>query len=183
MENSDLNFDLEQGLFMKGRYVSTKSLTLNYKTMTLVKFRNGRGITDFPGIERNFGFPSFFNDAFDKLWADDNLNWMPAVNVTERPDDFKIDLAVPGMEKKDFQIEVEKGILMISGERKEEILNENDKMSRREFHYGSFKRSFNLPDTADSENIEASYKDGILTLRIAKKEDSKQKPKKLIDIR
>jgi len=150
--------------------------------MTLVKFKNGRTLNDFPNIERSFGFPSFFADAFDKLWADDTMNWMPAVNVTERPDDFKIDLAVPGMEKKDFQIEVEKGILMISGERKEEVLNEEDKMSRREFHYGAFKRSFNLPEAADSENIQASYKDGILTLHIAKKEDSKQKQKKLIDI-
>ncbi len=150
--------------------------------MTLVKFRNGRGITDFPGIERNFGFPSFFNDAFDKLWAEDNLSWMPAVNVTERAEDFKIDLAVPGMDKKDFQVEVEKGVLMISGERKEETVSEDQKISRREFHYGAFKRSFNLPESADSENVNANYKDGILTLLIAKKEDSKQKPKKLISV-
>ncbi len=150
--------------------------------MTLVKFRNGSGISDFPSIERNFGFPSFFTDTLDKLWADENMNWIPAVNVTERAEDFKIDLAVPGMDKKDFQVEVDKGILMISGVRKEEITDEDNKISRREFHYGAFKRSFNLPDSADSENVNASYKDGILTLLIAKKEDSKQKPKKLISI-
>ncbi|MCU0361695.1 MAG: Hsp20/alpha crystallin family protein [Bacteroidia bacterium] len=150
--------------------------------MTLVKFRNGRGITDLPVIERNFSFPSFFTDTLDKLWADDNMSWMPAVNVTERAEDFKIDLAVPGMDKKDFQVEVEKGVLMVSGERKEDVVNDDNKISRREFHYGAFKRSFNLPDSADSENVNASYKDGILTLLIAKKEDSKQKPKKLISI-
>lgn len=150
--------------------------------MTLVKFRNGRSLNDLPAIERNFGFPSFFTEALDKFWTEDNMNWMPAVNVTERAEDFKIDLAVPGMDKKDFQIEVENGVLRVSGERKEDVTNEDDKMSRREFHYGAFKRSFALPDSADSENVSASYKDGILTLLISKKEESRQKPKKLIDI-
>lgn len=151
--------------------------------MTLVKFRNGSGTSAFPSIERSFGFPSFFSDALDKFWAEDDMNWMPAVNITERADDYKIDLAVPGMDKQDFRIEVEKGILQVSGERKEEVLNETDKSTRREFHYGAFKRSFTLPDSADSEKIEANYKDGILSLSIAKREESKQKPKKLIEIR
>ena len=149
--------------------------------MTLVKFRNGGG-TSFPSFERSFAFPSFFSDAFDKLWTDEEMSWMPAVNVTERAGDYKIDLAAPGMDKKDFRVEVEKGILTISGERKEEVVNENDKTSRREFHYGSFKRSFSLPDSADGENIQANYKDGILSLVVSKREDSKQKSKKLIDI-
>lgn len=150
--------------------------------MTLVKFRNGRSLSEFPSIERNFGFPSFIADTFDRLWSDENMSWMPAVNVTERAEDFKIDLAVPGMDKKDFQVEVEKGILMVSGERKEESSDEDSKISRREFHYGAFKRNFTLPETADPEKVNASYKDGILTLLIAKKEESKQKPKKLITI-
>lgn len=151
--------------------------------MTLVKFRNGSGTSAFPSLERSFGFPSFFSDAFEKIWADEDMSWMPAVNITERADDFKIDLAVPGMEKQDFKIEVEKGILHVSGERKEEVMNENDKSTRREFHYGAFKRTFTLPDSADSEKIEANYKDGILSLSIAKREDSKLKPTTLIEIR
>lgn len=151
--------------------------------MTLVKFRNGSGTSAFPSLERSFGFPSFFSDAFEKIWADEDMSWMPAVNITERADDFKIDLAVPGMDKQDFRIEVEKGVLHVSGERKEEVMNENDKSTRREFHYGAFKRTFTLPDSTDSEKIEANYKDGILSLSIAKREDSKLKPKKLIEIR
>ena len=107
---------------------------------------------------------------------------MPSANIKERSNDFKIDLAVPGMDKKDFRVEVENGLLTVSGERKEEVKEENEKLSRREFHYGSFKRSFSLPETADAENIHAQYKDGILSIAIAKRDDSKQNSKKQVVI-
>jgi HSP20 family protein len=104
---------------------------------------------------------------------------MPSVNIKERAADFKIDLAVPGMDKKDFKVEVDNNILTVSGERKEEVSEENEKNTRREFHYGSFKRSFSLPETASSENISASYNNGVLTITVAKKEESKQSKKEI----
>src|SRR5688500_5225572 len=110
--------------------------------MTLIKFKNGSGSTNFPSIERALGLPSFFSDTLERLWTDEEINWMPSANIRERAEDFKIDLAVPGMEKKDFSVDVENGILTIKGERKEENVEENEKVTRREFHYGSFKRSF-----------------------------------------
>jgi HSP20 family protein len=151
--------------------------------MTLIKFKNGSGLDNFPSIERAFGFPSLFSDTFERLWSDEeNINWMPSANIRERAEDFKIDLAVPGMEKKDFTVDVENGVLTIRGERKEENVEENEKVTRREFHYGSFKRSFSLPESADVDKITAAYKDGLLSLTVAKREEMKAKARKNIAI-
>lgn len=150
-------------------------------TMTLVKFKNSN-LGNFPTLSRSFGFPSFFNDALDRFWADENINWMPSVNIKEGAEDFRIDMAVPGMDKKDFNVEVENGVLIVSGERKEEISDENEKHTRREFHYGSFKRSFSLPESANNEKISANYNNGILSLTIGKKDESKMKAKKQITV-
>jgi len=150
--------------------------------MTLVKFRNVGGLNTFPALSRNFNFPNLFNDTLDRFWTDDNTSWMPSVNIKERAADFVIDLAVPGMDKKDFKVEVENEVLTISGERHEESKQENEKHTRREFHYGAFTRSFTLPESANAEAISASYNNGILSITIAKKEESKVKGKKEIVI-
>ena len=89
---------------------------------------------------------------------------------------------MPGMDKQNFKIEVDNEMLTISGERKQEINDENEKHTRREFKYGSFTRSFSLPENADSENIAAAYNNGILQITIAKKETSKEKAKKEISV-
>ena len=149
--------------------------------MTLIKFKNGNG-SAYPGFRRSLPFPSLFTDAMEQFWSDEEVSWMPSANIKERAGDFKIDLAVPGMEKKDFSVEVENGILTVSGERKEETKEENEKLTRREFHYGSFKRKFSLPETTDAENISAQYKDGVLSLIIAKRDDSKLNNKKQVVI-
>jgi HSP20 family protein len=150
--------------------------------MTLVKFKNGNGASNFPSVGSSLNLPSFFSDTLERLWSDEDVNWMPSANIKERAEDFRIDLAVPGMNKKDFTVEMDNGILVVSGERKEEINEENEKVTRLEFHYGSFKRTFSLPDSANPEQISASYKDGLLSLTIAKREESKLKPKKQIKI-
>lgn len=151
--------------------------------MSLVKFKNGDGSgTAVPAIDRPLSFPSFFSEALERLWSDETINWMPAVNVRERAEDFVIDLAVPGMSKKDFSVEVDNGVLTVSGERREESTDSNDRHTRREFHYGSFRRTFNLPESADPERVSASYKDGILTLTVMKHDDWKLKPKRKVQI-
>jgi HSP20 family protein len=151
------------------------------KSMTLIRFKNGNG-SAYPAFRRSLSFPSLFSDALEQFWSDEEVSWMPSANIKERTNDFKIDLAVPGMDKKDFHVEVENGLLTVSGERKEEAKEENEKLSRREFHYGSFKRSFSLPETADAENINGQYKDGVLSITIAKRDDSKLNNKKQIVI-
>jgi HSP20 family protein len=150
--------------------------------MTLVKFKNGNSFDSmFPASSR-MDFPTFFNDVFDRFLTDEKVTWMPAVNIVERENDFKVDLAVPGLDKKDFNIEVENNMLVVSGERKEEKIEEKDKVTKREFHYGSFKRSFTLPEIADVEKINASYNNGVLTVSIAKKEEAKQNAKRQISV-
>lgn len=148
--------------------------------MTLVKFKNGNSFDSLFPANSRMDFPNFFNDVFDNLLKEEKVSWMPAVNIMERENDFKIDLAVPGLDKKDFNVELENDMLVVSGERKEEKVEEKDKVTKREFHYGSFKRSFTLPETADTEKINASYNNGVLTVSIAKKEEAKQNAKRQI---
>jgi HSP20 family protein len=147
--------------------------------MKLARINNGNGNSDTL-MDLPFTVPSVF-DTFYKDW-DVQTSWLPAVNITERREDYKIDLAVPGMNKNDFRIEADNGILKVSGERKDEVKEENENVSRREFHYGSFSRSFTLPEGAEGENTRASYKDGILTLLVPKKEEAKQKPARQITV-
>lgn len=148
--------------------------------MTLVKFKHYNPA--FHGLSRSLGFPSLFNEALDRFWTDDNAAWVPSVNIKEGNSDFRIDMAVPGMDKKDFKIEVENGVLTVSGERKEEVSEDHEKHTRREFHYGSFKRSFSLPESANAEAVSANYNNGILAISIAKKDSMKQKEKKQIEV-
>ena len=143
--------------------------------MALVKFRN----KDM--------FPSIFNDFFDRdLFDLTNTSVMnstlPAVNIKESKDDYLVEVAVPGMNKEDFKIELENNFLVISSEKEDKKEEEGKEFTRREFSYQSFKRSFSLPKTIDEGKIKANYKDGVLKITLPKKEEAKEKPKKLITI-
>jgi len=136
--------------------------------MTLVKFNNGLKSNANP----------FFNDVFDSLLSDSFLSdklvsRVPAVNIAENDNEFHIELAVPGLKKEDFKINLDKNILTISAEKKSENTAETKKYSKREYSYNSFVRSFTLPDTADHSKIDADYTDGILKLNVAKREEAK----------
>jgi len=132
-----------------------------------------------PDIVDEFFGRDFMNKFFDH---ETGVN-MPAVNIVEEKDDFKIEVAAPGLDKKDFKIDLDRGVLSISSEKQEEINEENKKYMRREFSYTSFSRSFTLPDGADQEKIKAIHKDGILTIVIPKKEEAKEKPARQIEIK
>lgn len=107
---------------------------------------------------------------------------MPAVNIIEEKDDFSIEVAAPGLDKKDFKIDLDHNVLTISSEKKDEKKEEDKKFMRREFSYTSFKRSFTLPNTVDAEKIEAKHKDGVLSITMPKKEEAKEKPARQIKI-
>lgn len=136
--------------------------------MTLVKFNNGH---------KNHVVNPFFNDVYsllnDSVLSDKFAVSTPAVNIAETENEFEIELAVPGLKKEDFKINLEKNVLSVSAEKKAEDVNENKKFSKREYSYSSFTRSFTLPQSADQNKIEADYTDGILKLTIAKKEEAK----------
>ena len=136
--------------------------------MTLVKFNNGH---------RNAVNP-WFNDVFNSLINDPTLNdrfvtKTPAVNIAETENEFHIELAVPGLKKEDFKINLDKNVLSVSAEKKAENVEEGKKYSKREYTYNSFVRSFTLPESADQSKIAAEYTDGILKLNVTKKEEAK----------
>ncbi len=107
---------------------------------------------------------------------------LPKVNIKETPDAYFVDMAVPGLKKSDFKIDLENQILSISTEIKDENDNGYENYTRREFGYASFKRSFNLPESINESQISAKYTDGILSIHLPKKEEAKQKPPRKIKI-
>jgi len=111
--------------------------------------------------------------------SDDKLfevgDWMPVVDIDETDDDFTVKAELPGVEKDDVDVNIENGILTIRGEKKTEI--EDKKHHRVECSYGSFVRSFTLPQAVDAEKVEANYNNGVLNLTIPKAEEAK--PKKI----
>ncbi|MEZ4842083.1 MAG: Hsp20/alpha crystallin family protein [Flavobacteriaceae bacterium] len=132
-------------------------------------------------------FPTLLDDFF-RDWSTTNFSetntTLPAVNIRENDDQFTVEVAVPGMEKEDFQIDLDNNILTISSEKKIENEETNDKYTRREYSYQSFKRSFTLPkNVVDSDKIAATYKNGELVIAIPKREEAKPKPARLIEVK
>lgn len=129
------------------------------------------------GERTPFVFDEFFkpwNEWFDNggLWGR-TMN-VPAVNITETKDDYLVSLAVPGMKKDDFKIDVDGNMLTISSE-KEETKEEKDKrFTRKEYNFSSFTRTFTLPEEINKEKIEAKYEEGVLKIALPRKEEAKK---------
>lgn len=138
-------------------------------------------------------FP-LFSPMFDDFFGREFFNWgnnnysststtMPSVNIRETADNFEVEVAAPGMDKKDFKITLDGSLLTISSTKQQSNEETKDRYTRREFSYQSFQRSFELPkDVVDQDNINARYENGLLHLSIPKKEESKQKAPKMIEI-
>ena len=144
--------------------------------MTQLK-ENGTSL--FPALSDFFEKDSWM--APDKFFRTFQ-NPMPAANVSETDNEYKIELAIPGFKKEEVKVNLENDVLTISAENKEEKEENNKKFTRKEFSYGSFTRSFLLPKAANAEKINAKYEDGMLKLEIAKKEEAIKKAKKEIKI-
>jgi HSP20 family protein len=135
-------------------------------------------------------YPALFNNLFGREFMDwsntgfsaDNAT-LPAVNIIENDDQIQIEVAAPGMKKEDFKVDLDNNRLTVSVE-KEVVKNEkSDRFARREFCYGSFRRQFNIPvETINGDQIQATYKDGILLLTLPKREEVKPKPARAIEI-
>ena len=122
-----------------------------------------------------------FNDDFFGNLAG-RSNSTPAVNIVEEDNEFRIDVAAPGLKKDDFRIDVNEDVLTISSERKQENEEKGKKFMRREFSYSSFKRYFQLPDAVEQDKITAQQNDGILSIHLPKKEEELKKGPKTIEI-
>ncbi|MFC4094400.1 Hsp20/alpha crystallin family protein [Euzebyella saccharophila] len=134
----------------------------------------------------NLVFPSLMNEIFKPDWFGgvDHISFdVPAVNIKDNEKEFELQLAVPGRKKEDFNIEVDNDVLTISSDRQHEDEVKEGNYTRREFSFSSFKRSFTLPETIDSDKINAEYEDGILKFVLPKKEESLPKPKRLIELK
>ena len=136
--------------------------------------------------------PSLLNDFFTEDWLDTSLaNWrsagatLPAVNVRETNDDFRIEVAAPGMKRDDFRVELDNQVLTISShmEDNKEETDKNGRYTRKEFSYQSFQRSFSLPESkVEGGKISAKYTDGILHVTVPKREEAKVKPARQITV-
>lgn len=122
--------------------------------------------------------PALFDDFF-RPWNDwfDNGPFLrrtmtiPAVNITEEKNEYTVSLAVPGMKKDDFKIDIHGTLLTISCEKDESSVENGKEFTRREYNYYSFSRSFSLPEEINREKIEANYKDGVLSISLPYKEE------------
>jgi HSP20 family protein len=127
-------------------------------------------------------FPSVFDFDNDLLDFNGGSLAIPSANIVENSKDFKIELAAPGLERKDFKVEIQDGILSISAEKEEEIKEDKKNFRRREFSYNSFCRSFALPENLVTDKIDAKYENGVLHLTLPKKEVTISKPAKQIKV-
>lgn len=145
--------------------------------MTLVKYRN-----DFPDlIDQLFG--NGISNMSRNHFSNTNTT-LPSVNITESNDSFEVEVAAPGFEKSDFNIELDNDVLTISSDKESNnTSHEDEKVTRQEFSYLSFKRSFSLPELVENDKISATYENGILNISIPKKEEAKPKPIKQIEIK
>jgi HSP20 family protein len=130
---------------------------------------------------RPFYMPGIFDDDFFPVLSN-RTSSMPSVNIREDEKNYILELAVPGIDKKDLKIDINEDVLTISSETKNESEENKDGYKRKEFSYSSFCRSFYIPDNVKKENIEANYKDGILTVGLPKEEVEKNKITRQIKI-
>ncbi len=140
--------------------------------------RRPNGVPAFVNV-----FEDFFNKSFPEKLMEDKGDFFPSVNISETDAAFKLEFAVPGFEKKDFDVQIEKEYITVTG--KKEISNEmhEKNYTRKEFSFNSFKRTFTIPENVDSEKIEAGYENGILHLMLPKREIKAQNKTQKIEIK
>lgn len=141
-----------------------------------------------PLIRSNKNVPSILDEFFGRnLWNDvfEKPEWStsPSVNVYENKNDFEIEVAAPGLDKKDFHIDLKDNVLTISSEKKEEKEEKDgNKIVMCEFNYTSFSRSFRVPEGVDANKIKASHKNGILKITLPKRDEYKVNAPRAIEI-
>ena len=135
--------------------------------------------------------PSVFDDFFKPWneWFGNGNSWIkelttPAVNVTEKDDQYLVSMAVPGLKKEDFNINIEGKMLTISSEKESSKEEKEEKYTRKEYNYSSFSRSFTIPEDVRQENIQANYENGELKLTLPRTDKSrKESPLKTIAVK
>ena len=142
--------------------------------MTLTKY-DPLGLSEFPTTWR------LLNDSITRLFSEPQTArpWSPSVDIVETDNDIIMKADVPGINEKDIDIQIEDGTLTLKGERKFEEEKKGEGYHRIERAYGSFARTFALPDSVDTDKVTATYKNGVLTVKLPKKEVAKPKSVKV----
>ena len=141
--------------------------------MTLIKF--SQPSRDIVGKRFSDIMDEFFNDALSTRQS----SFAPSIDISETEKQYIIDVEIPGIDKKDIELNVDNNTLTISGERKFEKEEDGKQFHRVESHYGTFSRTFTLPDNANTESINATYNNGILNITVDKSEKSLKKQIKI----
>ncbi len=147
--------------------------------MSLVRWNPARELATWPsdlfGIQREINkmFDGVFRGTGDEDYS--FSSWTPAVDIAEHDDEYLVKVELPGVNKDEVKLTLENNILTIRGEKKQEKETKKENYHRVERSYGSFQRSFTLPAAVKSDKIDASYKDGILTVSLPKAEEAKPK--------
>ncbi|HYY12930.1 MAG TPA: Hsp20/alpha crystallin family protein [Chthoniobacterales bacterium] len=140
---------------------------------TIARWEPLREMEDFQNrLSTLFGRPLRRGDGREEITLPD---WTPLADITEDEKEYLIKAELPEMKKEDVKVTVENGVLTISGERKFEKEEKKRKYHRVERGYGTFLRSFTLPDDADASKVKAEFKNGLLTVRVPKSEHAKPK--------
>jgi HSP20 family protein len=152
--------------------------------MSLLVKRNGLSlpsvVSDFFDTGRMF--PSLFDAKENPFGIGKETMVVPEANIIENEKDYRIEIAAPGLDRKDFKVSLDNDVLTISSEKTEEKKEEVKNYRRKEFSYSAFMRSFTLPENCISEKIDAKYENGILHISLPKKEIKISKPAKEIKV-
>lgn len=125
-------------------------------------------------------FDDFFSDDFMENW--NNTKFLPAVNIVENKKEFRLEMAVSGFKKEDFKIEMSKGLMTISAEAEENKEDKDEKMTRKEWRFSSFNRTFTLPAEVNADKIVANYDKGVLKVMLPKTKVAEEQVKKTVAI-
>lgn len=140
--------------------------------MNLVRWDHLKGLEEVSNrLNRIFGRPSASAEPGQEMLA--MADWAPSVDISETDAAYLVRAEIPGVKKEDVEVTIQDGMLTIQGERKQETEEKGKKFHRVERCYGSFMRSFQMPDDADAEKVTAEFKDGMLNITLTKSEKAK----------
>ncbi len=139
--------------------------------------------------QRRNMFSGFFNDI-DRMFDDDMLlmpmhvgragnSNLPAANIRENEKEYSIEVAVPGMQRDDFNIEIQEDMISVSCEKEEDVKENKENFHRREYNYSSFSRTFRLPETINHDKVKAQYENGVLQIKVPKNKQTPQQKKRI----
>lgn len=153
---------MKKNIFVCIHILKNKTKEAIMSTHTVSKFSQS-----MPSVLDDFFKP--WNEWFNVGLKERSMS-MPAVNITEKNDQYQVSLAAPGLKKEDFKIDLNGTVLTISSEKEESTENNDEKYNRKEYNYSSFSRSFSLPEEINKEKIEAKYEDGVLKISLPRKD-------------